>query len=92
MFCVPNWSEEVFTIAQVKKTNPVTYILNETLGETLEGGFYEKELQKTNQELYRVEKIIRKKKIDGIELGLVKWSGYSEKHNQWLPIKNLQNI
>ena len=48
--------------------------------------------QKTNQELYRVEKIIRKKKIDGNEHGLVKWSGYSEKHNQWLPIKNLQNI
>ena len=89
---LPNWSEEVFTIAKVKKTNPVTYILKDTLGEILEGGFYEKELQKTNQELYRVEKIIRKKKIDGIEHGLVKWSGYSEKHNQWLPIKDLQNI
>ena len=89
---LPNWSEEVFTIEKVKRTNPVTYILKDTLGETLEGGFYEKELQKTNQELYRVDKIIRKKKIDGIEHGLVKWSAYSEKHNQWLPIKNLQNI
>ena len=35
--------------------------------------FYEKELQKTKQEMYRIEKVLRKKVIDGVEHALVKW-------------------
>src|SRR5215469_12642826 len=38
---------------------------------TLDKGSYNEELQKSNQELFRIEKIIRKKKIDGVEQGLV---------------------
>jgi hypothetical protein len=49
-------------------------------------------LQKSDQEVYRIEKVIRKKKIDGVEHGLVKWSGYSEKHNQWIPVKDLEKL
>ena len=55
----------------------------------LEGGFYEKELQKTKQEIYRIEKVLRKKIINGIEHALVKWMGYSDKFNEWIPIKDL---
>jgi hypothetical protein len=42
----------------------------------IEGSFYTEELQKSNQEKYRIEKIIRKKKIDGVQHGFVKWIGY----------------
>src|SRR5260221_2026290 len=86
---LPNWSEELFTIDKVQKTIPVTYIIKDTLGEVITGSFYNEELQKSNQEVYRVEKVIRKKKIDGIEHALVKWVGYSKKFNQWIPIKDL---
>ena len=55
----------------------------------LEGGFYENELQKTKQEIYRIEKVIRKKIIEGVEHALVKWMGYNDKFNEWIPIKNL---
>ncbi len=89
---LPNWSEELFTIDKVQKTIPVTYIIKDTLGEVVKGSFYNEELQKSNQEVYRVEKVIRKKKIDGIEHALVKWVGYSEKFNQWIPIKDLEKI
>jgi hypothetical protein len=86
---LPNWSEELYVIDKVQKTIPVTYRLKDLLDEEIAGSFYEKELQKSDQEVYRVEKVIRKKKIDGIEHGLVKWSGYSEKHNRWIPVKDL---
>jgi len=58
-------------------------------GGVLEGSFYEQELQKTKQEIYRIEKVLRKKVIDGIEHGLVKWMGYSHKFNEWIPVQNL---
>ena len=65
---LPNWSEELFIIDQVLKTLPVTYQVKNLLGEVVEGSFYEQELQKTNQEVYRVEKVIRKKTIDGLNI------------------------
>ena len=56
---MPNWSEEVFVIKKVKNTVPWTYVINDLNGEEITGTFYEKELQKTNQEEFRIEKVIR---------------------------------
>ena len=56
-----NWSEEVFVIKKVKNTSPSTYVINDLNGEEIIGTFYEKELQKTNQEEFRTEKVIRRK-------------------------------
>ena len=58
---MPNWSEEVFGIKKVKNTVPWTYVINDLNGEEITGTFYEKELQKTNQEEFRIEKVIRRK-------------------------------
>jgi len=89
---LPNWSEELYIIDKVQKTMPITYKLKDLLGEELEGSFYEQELQKASQEVYRVEKVIRKKKINGVEHAFVKWSGYNEKHNSWIPVKDITNV
>ena len=40
---------------------PWTYLTNDLNGEEIVGTFYEKELQKTNQKEFRIEKIIKKK-------------------------------
>ena len=48
--CVPNWSEEVFMIKNVKNSVPWTYVISDLKGEEIVGTFYEKEFQKTNQE------------------------------------------
>ena len=57
----PNWSEEVFVIKKVKNTVPWTYVINDLNGEEITGTFYEKELQKANQEEFRIEKVIKRK-------------------------------
>ena len=67
----PNWSEEIFVIKKVN-TVPWTYVISDLNGEEITGSFYEKELQKTNQEKFRIEKIIERK---GDRL-YVKWKGY----------------
>lgn len=42
-----NWTSEIFTITQVLNTRPVTYKIADQNGEEIIGGFYEKELHKT---------------------------------------------
>ena len=55
-------SEEVFAIKKVTNTVPWTYIINDLNSEEIIGTFYEKELQKTNQNEFRIEKVIKKRK------------------------------
>ena len=56
----PNWSEEVFVVNKIKNTVPWTYVINDLNGEEISGSFYEKELQKTNQKEFRIEKVLKK--------------------------------
>ena len=69
---VPNWSEEVFVIKNIKNTVPWTYVISDFKGEEIVGTFYEKELQKTNQKEFRVEKVTKRK---GNKL-FVKWKAF----------------
>ena len=82
---MPNWSEEVFVIKKVKNTVPWTYVINDLNGEEIIGTFYEKELQKTNQKEFRIEKVLKKK---GDKL-YVKWKGYDNSFNSWIDKKDL---
>ena len=82
---MPNWSEEIFIIKKIKNTVPWTYVINDLNGEEIIGTFYEKELQKTNQKEFRIEKGIRKK---GDKL-YVKWKGYDNSFNSWIDKKDL---
>ena len=58
------WSEELFKIHSINKSNAITYKIKDLNSEIIEGIFYEKELQKTKNasQVYVIEKIIRKNK------------------------------
>ena len=58
---MPNWLEEVFVISKIKNTVLLTNVINDLNGEEIVGKFYEKELQKTNQKEFRIEKVIKRK-------------------------------
>ena len=81
----PNWSEEIFVTKEIKNTVPWTYVINDLNGEEIIGAFYENELQKTNQEEFRIEKVI-KRKGDKI---YVKWKGYEDLFNSWVDKKDI---
>ena len=76
------WSEELFKIHSINKSNVVTYKIRDLNDKIIEGIFYERELQKTKNasEVYIIEKIIRKNK----NKYLVKWRGYSNDFNSWV--------
>ena len=48
-------------LQKVKNIVPQTYVIGELNGEEVIGTFYEKELKKTNQKVYRMEKVTKKK-------------------------------
>ena len=54
------WSEELFKIHSINRSNVMTYKIKDLNGEIIEGIFYEKELQKikNTSEVYIIEKII----------------------------------
>ena len=81
----PNWSEEIFIVEKIKNTVPWTYVISDLNGEEIVGSFYEKELQKTNQKEFRIEKVIKRK---GNKL-YVKWKGYNNSFNSWIDKKDL---
>ena len=81
----PNWSEQVFVVKKIKNTVPWTYIISDLNDEEIAGSFYEKELQKTNQKEFRIEKVIKNK---GDKL-YVKRKGYNNPFNSWVDKKDL---
>ena len=64
----------------MKKYLLLKKFINDLNSEEITGTFYEKELQKTSQEEFRIEKVIRRK---GDKL-YVKWKGYDNSCNRWI--------
>ena len=80
-----NLSEEVFVVNKIQNTVPWTYLINDLNGEEIKGSFYEKELKKTDQKEFRIEKVIKRK---GNKL-YVKWKGYYNYFNSWIDKKDI---
>ena len=77
--------KKFFVIKEIKNTVPWTYVINDLNGEEIMGTFYERELQKIDQQKFRIEKVIQKK---GNKL-YVKWKGYDSSFNSWIDKKDL---
>ena len=88
---LPNWSEEIFVLYNRNNFKEPLYYLRDFEGEEIKGGFYEKELQLVHEpEEYRIEKVLRRKRVNGKVLHLVKWKGWSNKFNSW--VENIRNL
>ena len=76
----------VFVIKEVKDTVPWTCVINDLNGEKIIGTFYEKEQQKTNQEKFRIEKVITKKD----DKLYIKWKRQESSFNSWIDKKDVR--
>ena len=71
--------EEIFVINKLK-TKFHGHIINDLNGEEIIGTSHEKELQKTDQQKFRIEKVMKR---TGKKLYL-KWKGYDSPFNSWI--------
>ena len=82
------WTEEVFTISKIQLTIPMTYKITDYNREEIQGSFYEPELQKMKQDIFRIEKIIKQQG----NKRLVKWLGYHDSFNSWVDNKEIKKL
>lgn len=76
---VGNWTEEVFIIDKIFMSNPVRYAVKDWNGEQVQGSFYGEELQEITVEkegYWKVEKILKTRKVGRRTEYLVKWANY----------------
>ena len=74
-----------FVVNEIKDTVPSTYLISDLNGELIAGSSYQKELQKTSQKEYEIEKVI-KRKDDKL---YVKWRRYDNSFNSWIDKKDI---
>ena len=86
----PNWTEEIFVIDRVIPTRPITFSIVDLVGETIEGTFYEQQLQKAKQQTFRIERVLKRDKKN--KKALVSRIGYPDKFSSWISFKDLENI
>jgi len=81
-------SRELFKISARLPTVPVTYALNDSLGEPIKGKFYEKELQKVERndsEHCIMDNILKTRcGTDDRVSYYVSWVGYPSEFNSWV--------
>ena len=90
-----NWSDEVFIVVQCVGRVPPVYKLKDVAGETLDGTFYSWELQRVIKPMdtyFKIEKIIDQKTEGRKKFYLVKYKGYPEKFNAWVPAKDIKKL
>ena len=88
---LPSWTQEIFTVTKIVPRVPPVYRLRDYTDDKIEGVFYAEELQKVQKsdDIYKIEKILAEKKENGKVKMLVKWLGYDQKVNSWLPKSEL---
>ena len=76
------WSEQLYKIYKINKSNVITYQLKDMNDEIIERQFYTKELQLTKNTIgeYIIEKILKAKNNEIY----VKWRGYDSSFNSWI--------
>ena len=91
---LPSWSEEIFTISQRVFRDPPVYRIKDLLGEDIDGIFYGEELQKVKKEddVFRVESVVKERTRKGKKEYLIKWMGYPEKFNSWVSSADLKKV
>ena len=80
------FSDQYYEIIKVNSFMPTnTYELkNMHDDEKIEGAFYPNELQLVKGDVYKVEKIIKSRRKNGVKQYYVKWLGFDKKFNQWI--------
>ena len=89
---LPSWSEEIFFVHKLLKTQPVRLKVEDASGTILKGSFYTWEVQKITKQdtVYRIDAILDERIRNRRKQVLVSWSGYPSSMNSWINKQDLR--
>ena len=87
-------NEELFEVIEIRSNLPILMYRLKSLEklDEIRGAFHESELTKIDLELFDVERVLKRRRKRGVEQVLVKWRGYNNIFNSWIPAADLQDI
>jgi Integrase core domain/Chromo (CHRromatin Organisation MOdifier) domain len=88
----PNWTDHIYNVEKVIKGIKPLYKITSYDGQTVDKRFYPEELQKVSESIYRVEKVLKKRTVNGRPECFVKWLNYPASYNSWIPEADVQDI
>ena len=90
------WTEELFKVAsRTRRQGIPIYHLRDFHEEVIKGSFYTNELQKVNKNqdvLWKVEKILKKKREGGKLYYLVRWLGWPSSFDSYIEESELKDV
>ena len=90
------FSREIFTVLRkFRRDGTPLYILKDEKDEFVKGSFYERELTRTHMdvnELYKIDKIIKKVKKGGVMYYLVNWLGWPKAFQSLVKASDIVDI
>ena len=87
------FTQEIFEVTYRTPTKPPRYKIADLQGESIAGTFYEAELQHAIMpDSFNVEKVLRKRVRNNKKEVFVRWQGYPEKFNDWIPEEDIGDI
>jgi len=86
--------QEIFKISKIKTNLKIPlYELTDYSGrEIIKGRFYQHELVKVSGDVFRIEKVIKKRKYRGRSQLFVKWKGFDDSHNSWIDADQVSQV
>ena len=90
------FSGEIFTIRDRKVAGGIPlYYLNDYAEEKVEGNFYDSELTRVDldpEAYFKIEKVLKTRKRNGVTENLVKWQSWPSKYNSWVEARTIKHL
>ena len=90
-----NFKEERVVISAVKsKYIPVYYHVVDLQNNKIDGSFYDQELVlcPNPTDVFKIEKILKERKVRGVKQYFVRWLGYDQSFDSWVNAKDVNKL
>lgn len=87
-------AKEIFKIHGIKTNLKIPmYILSNYRGnEIIKGNFYQHELVKVSGDIFRIEKVLKRRTYRGKKQIYVKWKGFDDSFNEWINANQISQV
>ena len=76
----------------LEKKITLYYLETYDKSEKLKGGFYDFEITLVDTVVFRIEKVLKRRKYRGKNQIFVKWKGFNDTYNEWIDEENVEQV